>query len=218
MDERPIRRAASVVCVRAGAGRRARGARRSSAAPTSRFLPGYVAFPGGAVDAERRGARRAMVRRSGARRARPRPCASWPRRSGIALTADGLVARRRTSRRPTWRRRRLEQLSRRCATGSRRPRSRCGSTRATSPIGGPVVDAAMTPDGGEIDAHPWWVDARVGSSPEWRARRLTSSTGRPGSPCTELAACAIGGRGARRCGSTAREPDARRGGDRCLAT
>ena len=50
MDERPIRRAASVVCVRAdGDGEpEVLVVRRS---PESRFLPGYVAFPGGAVDA-----------------------------------------------------------------------------------------------------------------------------------------------------------------------
>ena len=51
MDERPIRRAASVVCVRAGADGTPEVlvVERSAA---SRFLPGYVAFPGGAVDAE----------------------------------------------------------------------------------------------------------------------------------------------------------------------
>jgi 8-oxo-dGTP pyrophosphatase MutT (NUDIX family) len=52
VDERPIRRAASVVCVRPGAdGPEVLVVERSAA---SRFLPGYVAFPGGAVDGEDR--------------------------------------------------------------------------------------------------------------------------------------------------------------------
>jgi 8-oxo-dGTP pyrophosphatase MutT (NUDIX family) len=50
-DERPIRRAASIVCVREGAHGEPEVlvVERSAA---SRFLPGYVAFPGGAVDGE----------------------------------------------------------------------------------------------------------------------------------------------------------------------
>ena len=49
-DERPIRRAASVVCVRPGAdGAEVLVVERSAG---SRFLPGYVAFPGGAVDTD----------------------------------------------------------------------------------------------------------------------------------------------------------------------
>ncbi|MGZ4131752.1 MAG: NUDIX hydrolase [Actinomycetota bacterium] len=48
-DERPIRRAASAICAHDGAGGlEVLVLRRSDA---SRFLPGYVAFPGGAVDA-----------------------------------------------------------------------------------------------------------------------------------------------------------------------
>src|SRR3954470_20914585 len=50
MDERPIRRAASAVCVRpASSGFEVLVVERSAA---SRFLPGYIAFPGGAVDAD----------------------------------------------------------------------------------------------------------------------------------------------------------------------
>src|SRR4051794_16725412 len=50
MDERPIRRAASAVCVRpAPSGFEVLVVQRSAA---SRFLPGYVAFPGGAVDVD----------------------------------------------------------------------------------------------------------------------------------------------------------------------
>jgi 8-oxo-dGTP pyrophosphatase MutT (NUDIX family) len=50
MEERPIRKAASAICVReAGGPPEVLVLRRSD---QSRFLPGYVAFPGGAVDAE----------------------------------------------------------------------------------------------------------------------------------------------------------------------
>jgi 8-oxo-dGTP pyrophosphatase MutT (NUDIX family) len=51
VDEPPIRRAASVVCVREGPANHPEVlvVERSAG---SRFLPGYVAFPGGAVDAE----------------------------------------------------------------------------------------------------------------------------------------------------------------------
>jgi 8-oxo-dGTP pyrophosphatase MutT (NUDIX family) len=49
VDDQPIRRAASLVCVRAGATDPEVLVVERSAA--SRFLPGYVAFPGGAVDA-----------------------------------------------------------------------------------------------------------------------------------------------------------------------
>jgi 8-oxo-dGTP pyrophosphatase MutT (NUDIX family) len=50
VDEPAIRKAASVICVRGSdAGPEVLVLRRS---PQSRFLPGYVAFPGGAVDRE----------------------------------------------------------------------------------------------------------------------------------------------------------------------
>ncbi len=50
MNERPIRHAATIVCVRAhGDHPEVLVVRRSDG---SRFLPGYVAFPGGAVDAD----------------------------------------------------------------------------------------------------------------------------------------------------------------------
>jgi len=48
VDERPIRMAASVICARPGEGGPEVLVVERSAA--SRFLPGYVAFPGGAVD------------------------------------------------------------------------------------------------------------------------------------------------------------------------
>ena len=90
MDERPIRRAASVVCVRAGVDGEPEVlvVRRS---PESRFLPGYVAFPGGAVDADDEAhaerwfgdpphaARAAAVR-------------ELVEETGVTLTANGLVA------------------------------------------------------------------------------------------------------------------------------
>src|SRR5215471_21484804 len=50
VDERPIRRAASAVCVRPATDHfEVLVVQRSEG---SRFLPGYIAFPGGAVDAE----------------------------------------------------------------------------------------------------------------------------------------------------------------------
>jgi 8-oxo-dGTP pyrophosphatase MutT (NUDIX family) len=50
MQERPIRRAASLVCARPSAGGPEVLVVERSAG--SRFLPGYVAFPGGAVDGD----------------------------------------------------------------------------------------------------------------------------------------------------------------------
>jgi 8-oxo-dGTP pyrophosphatase MutT (NUDIX family) len=89
MEERPIRRAASAICVRTGAdGPEVLVVVRSE---TSRFLPGYVAFPGGAVepgDDERAGrwfgdpsesSRAAAVR-------------EVIEEVGLALTSGGLVA------------------------------------------------------------------------------------------------------------------------------
>ena len=90
MDERPIRRAASVVCVRAdGNGEpEVLVVRRSS---ESRFLPGYVAFPGGAVDA---GDAAHAERWFGDPALAPRAAAvrELVEEAGIALTAAGLVA------------------------------------------------------------------------------------------------------------------------------
>src|SRR5262249_7288525 len=48
VDERPIREAAAAICVREGSsGPEVLAVRRSD---ESRFLPGYISFPGGALD------------------------------------------------------------------------------------------------------------------------------------------------------------------------
>lgn len=90
MDERPIRRAASVVCVRTGeTGEPEVLVVQRSA--QSRFLPGYVAFPGGAVDAadEEHAERWFGDREHAARAAAVRELVE---ETGVALTATGLVA------------------------------------------------------------------------------------------------------------------------------
>jgi len=87
-DERPIRRAASVIAARPGVGGPEvlvlqRGAE-------SRFLPGYVVFPGGAVD----GADVALAERwFGDQREASRAAAvrELVEEAGLALTAGGLV-------------------------------------------------------------------------------------------------------------------------------
>lgn len=89
MDERPIRRAASAVCVRPAAdGFEVLVVQRSAG---SRFLPGYVAFPGGAVDAEDEAR---AARWFGDATDAPRAAAvrELSEEVGLALTADGLVA------------------------------------------------------------------------------------------------------------------------------
>jgi 8-oxo-dGTP pyrophosphatase MutT (NUDIX family) len=92
VDERPIRRAASVVCVRerAGGTPEVLVVERSAG---SRFLPGYVAFPGGAVDAgdDRHAGRWFGDADQGARAAALRELAE---EAGLAVTAAGAVASR----------------------------------------------------------------------------------------------------------------------------
>jgi len=90
VDERPIRRAASVVCVRPGAAGEPEllVVERSA---ESRFLPGYVAFPGGAVDAEDEAhAQRWFGDRAHA--ARAAAVRELVEEAGLTLTAAGLVA------------------------------------------------------------------------------------------------------------------------------
>jgi 8-oxo-dGTP pyrophosphatase MutT (NUDIX family) len=90
VDERPIRRAASVVCVRPGPDEdpEVLVVERSGG---SRFLPGYVAFPGGAVDeADEAHAKRWFGdRREASRAAAIRELFE---EAGVALTATGVVA------------------------------------------------------------------------------------------------------------------------------
>jgi 8-oxo-dGTP pyrophosphatase MutT (NUDIX family) len=91
VDERPLRRAASVVCVRDTAGDPEVLVVERSAA--SRFLPGYVAFPGGAVDADDDGH---AERWFGTPDEGPRAAAlrELAEEAGIAVTRDGAVAAR----------------------------------------------------------------------------------------------------------------------------
>jgi 8-oxo-dGTP pyrophosphatase MutT (NUDIX family) len=91
VDERPLRRAASAVCVRDTAGDPEVLVVERSAA--SRFLPGYVAFPGGAVDAADDGH---AERWFGTPDEGPRAAAlrELAEEAGIAVTADGAVVSR----------------------------------------------------------------------------------------------------------------------------
>lgn len=88
MDERPIRRAASIVCARPGSdGPEVLVVERSAA---SRFLPGYVAFPGGAVDdADVTRAERWF--RDGGEASRAAAIRELLEETGVALTSQGLV-------------------------------------------------------------------------------------------------------------------------------
>jgi len=89
VDERPIRRAASAVCVRPATERfEVLVVQRSEG---SRFLPGYIAFPGGAVDAEDE-ARAARWFADPEQAPRAAAVRELTEEVGLTLTADGLVA------------------------------------------------------------------------------------------------------------------------------
>jgi len=91
VEERPIRRAASIVCIRVGSdGPEVLVVQRSEG---SRFLPGYVAFPGGAVDA---GDDAHAARWFGTAEEGPRAAAlrELTEEVGLAVTAEGAVATR----------------------------------------------------------------------------------------------------------------------------
>jgi 8-oxo-dGTP pyrophosphatase MutT (NUDIX family) len=89
VDERPIRRAASAVCVRPAAERfEVLVVQRSEG---SRFLPGYVAFPGGAVDIED-DARAERWFGNAVDAPRAAAVRELAEEVGLTLTADGLVA------------------------------------------------------------------------------------------------------------------------------
>lgn len=88
MEARPIRMAAAAICVREGVGGPEvlvveRGA-------GSRFLPGYLVFPGGAVDAEDE-AHAGRWFRDGAHADRAAAIRELIEEAGLALTAAGLV-------------------------------------------------------------------------------------------------------------------------------
>jgi 8-oxo-dGTP pyrophosphatase MutT (NUDIX family) len=153
VDERPIRRAASAVCVRpAPDGFEVLVVERSAA---SRFLPGYIAFPGGAVDAEDevRAGRWFGDRADAARVAAVRELAE---EVGIALTADGfveaadLIAADETPPR-------LEQITPLCHWVAPPDVPVRFDARYFTIEGNGVAPRA---DGGEI-ARTWWVDPRV---------------------------------------------------------
>ena len=202
MDERPIRRAASVVCVRAGDGRGSPRCSSFARSPESRFLPGYVAFPGGAVDADDE----AHAERwfgDPAHAARAAAVRELVEEAGVTLTADGLVAADglRTDRRGS-------------ARGSSRLSALC---HWVAPPEVPVrfdaryftdaragADVATTPDGAEV-TRICGGRRRAGSSPSGGrgAHKLYWPTW---FTVTELAACTIGGGGARAVASTARDP------------
>ena len=175
VDERPIRRAASVVCVRAdGDGEpEVLVVRRS---PESRFLPGYVAFPGGAVDAgdaahaerwfgdpalaPRAAAVRELVEEAGhhphrCRARRIRWVRADRRRAAVARAAVGALPLGGAARGAGSLRRPLLH------GGGRRRRRGDARRRRGRP-------------------HAWWTTARR-LLEEWRDGRRTSSTGRPGS-------------------------------------
>jgi len=181
VDERPIRRAASVVCVRAGAAGEPEllVVERSA---QSRFLPGYVAFPGGAIDAEDE----AHAERwfgDPAHAARAAAVRELVEEAGLTLTAAGLVPAAGfdpTDAAPPA----IEQLAPLC--------------HWVAPPEVPVrfdaryftieADAAAiaTADGAEVVA-AWWTSARR-LLDEWRqeARKLYWPTWLT---VTELAAC-----------------------------
>jgi len=87
--ERPIRRAASLVCVRpsSAGGPQVLVVERSAG---SRFLPGYVAFPGGAVDGDDGSL---AARWFGTPEEGPRAAAlrELVEEVGLAITADGAI-------------------------------------------------------------------------------------------------------------------------------
>jgi 8-oxo-dGTP pyrophosphatase MutT (NUDIX family) len=153
VDERPIRRAASAVCVRpAPDGIEVLVVERSAA---SRFLPGYIAFPGGAVDVEdeARAARWFGDRADAARVAAVRELAE---EVGIALTTDGFVDAvdlTAADEAPP----RLEQIAPLCHWVAPPEVPVRFDARYFTIEGNGVAPRA---DGGEI-TRTWWVDPRV---------------------------------------------------------
>jgi len=90
VDERPIREAAAAICVReAPTGEPEVLVVRRSA--ESRFLPGYISFPGGALEPEDE-QRAARWFGDGRERHRAAAVRELVEEVGLALTADGFVA------------------------------------------------------------------------------------------------------------------------------
>ena len=181
MDERPIRRAASVVCVRAGeSGPEVLVVERSG---ESRFLPGYVAFPGGAVDA---GDEEHATRWFGdpGEASRAAAIRELFEETGVTLTANGVVASDSfapTDEAPPS----VEQVAPLCHWVAPPDVPVRFDARYFTMAAGPDVD--VVPDGREV-TRAWWTSP-LRLLAEWEAgeRKLYWPTWLT---VTELAACA----------------------------
>ena len=152
--EEVIRKAASVIAVREGAAEPEVLVLERSAA--SRFLPGYVVFPGGAADAGDAELAHAVVRLRRTRPRAPAPCGSSRRRPACCSPATGSSAAATSSRGRARSRRRRSSAS-----------SRAGSRPEEVPVrfdaryfvveAGPGLEP--TPDGAEVVAG-WWISPR----------------------------------------------------------
>jgi endoribonuclease LACTB2 len=181
VDERPIRRAASVVCVRRGdAGPEVLVVERSG---ESRFLPGYVAFPGGAVDqGDEAHARRWFGDPGEASRAAA--IRELFEETGVTVTADGVVAAdsfQPTDEAPPS----VEQLSALCHWIAPPDVPVRFDARYFTVAAAP--DLTVVPDGREVTG-AWWTSPSALLA-EWEAgdRKLYWPTWLT---VTELAACA----------------------------
>ncbi len=181
MDERPIRRAASVVCVRAGeTGPEVLVVERSG---ESRFLPGYVAFPGGAVDA---GDEVHATRWFGdpGEASRAAAIRELFEETGVILTANGVVASDSfapTDEAPPS----VDQVAPLCHWIAPPDVPVRFDARYFTMAAGP--DVAVVPDGREVTS-AWWTSPRRLLA-EWEAgeRKLYWPTWLT---VTEIAACA----------------------------
>jgi 8-oxo-dGTP pyrophosphatase MutT (NUDIX family) len=183
-EDRPIRAAASAICVRpGGAGPEVLVVRRSD---ESRFLPGYVAFPGGAVDPED-GAHATRWFGDAGEAPRAAGIRELVEEVGLALTAAGLIAVGRGDPfaavdalppRPDQ----LSQMTRWIAPPEVPVRFDARYYSVTAPVG---LDP--TPDGIEA-SESWWSDPNR-LLEEWEAgeRKLYWPTWLT---VTHLAACA----------------------------
>ena len=180
MEERAIRRAASVVCVRPSEeGPEVLVVERSA---ESRFLPEYVAFPGGAVD----GADEAHAERwfgDVGEASRAAAIRELFEEAGVTLTVDGVVASdsfRPTDDAPPS----VDQLAPLCHWIA--PPDVPVRFDARYFVVGAGRDVPVTPDGREV-TRAWWTSPQILLA-EWAAgdRKLYWPTWLT---VTELAAC-----------------------------